>query len=112
MPALLGSSFMFEAADTNLNSIALDWDFENGQPDLWGDDGRKTWAEAKVYQLKHGNTGAKAYRMSNFPIVRCFWHTTWPDVYVTAKDKKVMNLAWDMSLFWSIPKWEDQFKSP
>ncbi len=107
---LADCSYLFEAADTTLGATSQTWAFDDGA--IWGDDGRKTWADAKVYQLKHGNTGGKPFRMSDFPILRCFWHSNWPSDFAAAKEKKVLNLAWDMSLFWSIPKWEDQVKAP
>ncbi len=103
-----GCSYLFEAADVTLGNTARGWSFLDGS--LWGDNGRLTWADAKVYALKHDNTGNKPFRLSDFPIVRCFWHANWPPTYSSAVEKRVLNLAWDMSLFWSIPKWEDQVR--
>lgn len=101
-------SYLFEAADVKMEATAQNWAFLDGT--RWGDNGRFTWADAKVYALKHDNAGNKPFRLSDFPIVRCFWHANWPTSYTSAKEKRVLNLAWDMSLFWSIPFWEDQMR--
>jgi prepilin-type N-terminal cleavage/methylation domain-containing protein len=101
-------SYLFEAADVAMGTMAQDWDFQDGTK--WGANGRVTWADAKVYALKHDNTNNKPFRLSDFPIVRCFWHAKWPTNYNSTAEKRVLNLAWDMSLFWSIPKWEDQMR--
>jgi prepilin-type N-terminal cleavage/methylation domain-containing protein len=101
-------SYIFEAADVNMNTNVKSWLFDDGSQ--WGDNGRITWADAKVYALKHDNTGNRPFRLSDFPIVRCFWHAKWPASYSASAEKRVLNLAWDMSLFWSIPKWEDQMR--
>ena len=91
-------SYAFEAANVDLGPAAEGW---------WP--GKGTWANAKVYDLKHGNL-TEPFRLSDFPIVRCFWHATWPASADIKAEKRVLNLAWDMSLFWSIPKWEDQMR--
>ena len=110
-PGAPKSSYVFEAADAPMGSeVDSSWKFKSGKE--WRKDGRVTWADAKVFQLKKGNTGDKPYRMSDIPILRCFWHSAWPDNYDAANEKRVLNLAWDMSLFWSIPKWEDQVSAP
>lgn len=101
-------SYLFEAADVPMGSTAQNWAFLDTT--RWGDNGRVTWADAKVYALKHDNTSNKPFRLSDFPIVRCFWHATWPPSASSMAEKRVLNLAWDMSLFWSIPKWEDQMR--
>ena len=71
-----------------------------------------TWAKAKVLQLLKGNKNgalACAFRQSDFPILRCYWHYPWPTATTSTDNvKKVFNLAWDMSVFWSIPYWEHQ----
>ncbi len=104
-------SYVFEAANVEMGTNARSY-YMIDKTTTWGDDGRKTWADAKVYALKHDNTGNKPFRLADFPIIRCFWHTTWAGKYAEAKQKKVMNLAWDMSVFWSIPYWEDQVREP
>lgn len=104
-------SYVFEAADVDMGTTAKNY-FMLDKTKMWGDDGRRTWADAKVFALKHDNTGNKPFRLSDFPIIRCFWHTTWAPVEGDNKQKKVLNLAWDMSVFWSIPKWEDQVRGP
>ena len=101
-------SYLFEVADVEMLPVALSWEFQDGTK--WGGDGRVTWADAKVYALKHDNTNNKPFRLSDFPIVRCFFHANWPVNNSNAKEKRVLNLAWDMSLFWSIPQWENQMR--
>ena len=100
-------SYLFEAADVPMGTAAQNIEFLNG--DTWNKHGL-TWADAKVYALKNDNTDFKPFRLSDFPIVRCFFHTTWPSNSSSAKEKRVLNLAWDMSLFWSIPEWEKQMR--
>lgn len=104
-----GCSYVFEAANVPMGGTAKEWYFHDGAT-KWGDGGRLTWADAKVFALKHDNDGNKPFRLSDFPIVRCFWHTKWPTDYSSANEKRVLNLAWDMSLFWSIPYWENQMR--
>lgn len=105
-------SYVFEAADVTMGPTARSYSMLDGN--FWSEDGRNTWADAKVYALKHDNSGNKPFRLADFPIVRCFWHTTWDPVVTSSinTQKKVLNLAWDMSVFWSIPKWEDQVRGP
>jgi prepilin-type N-terminal cleavage/methylation domain-containing protein len=96
-------SYLFEAANVDLGQTAKDWGWT--QP---------TWALAKAHQLKHGNKDALGnpnsapFRMNDFPIVRCFWHYQWKPGGGSRDIKKVLNIAWDMSIFWSIPYWEHQ----
>ena len=111
-----GSSYQFEAAQITM--FAPDqgggWTYwkvlpGSGLPPspLWTDDGRTTWAEAKAYQLKHGNL-TNPFSPSQVPIVRCFWHQTWDPLNPNSTTPKVVNLAWDVSVFLSIPFWEHQ----
>ena len=93
----LKHSYMFEAAYVGLGSTALGW---------WP--GFATWADAKVNQLKKGRSGGP-YRPEDFPILRCFWHATWKG-YGLNNEKKVLNLTWAMTTYWSIPEWENQIK--
>ena len=99
-------SYIFEAANVELGDTAQGWGWTES-----------TWALAKVQQLKHGNTNAAGnrnaapFRMSEFPIVRCFWHHEWKPSGGSKNIKNVLNIAWDMSIFWSIPYWEHQANS-
>lgn len=109
-------SYLFEAADVPMiyplsPPNGLPWKFAQDPGNIVGwDINGPTWADAKVYALKHDNLGGKPFRLSDFPIVRCFWHAKWPASSSNATEKRVLNLAWDMSLFWSIPEWETQMR--
>jgi prepilin-type N-terminal cleavage/methylation domain-containing protein len=104
-----GCSYLFEASGRTLGATERDWTYPDNSS--WKDHGN-TWAEAKAYQLKHGNAiagGNAPFRPSDFPIVRCWHHAKWADSDMKKADKKkVMNLAWDLSIFMSIPYWEHQ----
>jgi prepilin-type N-terminal cleavage/methylation domain-containing protein len=89
-------SYAFECANVTLGQAAQAW---------WPL--KATWAEAKADQLKKGNLG-QPFRMADFAIVRCFWHYAWKPNNGTKDVKQVLNLAWDMSVMWTIPKWEHQ----
>jgi len=108
----LDISYVFEAsAIPMVYPVAQGWKFEQINPiKYWNADNRTTWADAKVFALKHDNLGGTPFRLSDFPIARCFWHAKWPNDSSLAKEKRVLNLAWDMSLFWSIPEWEKQMR--
>ncbi len=100
-------SSIFEAAAVPMSSTVRGWAYRNGV--LWGDDGRVTWAQAKAYQHSSGNANGTGYPSSDMPIVRCFWHGTWNQNSQATQEKRVINLAWDISVFWSIPHWEEAF---
>ena len=93
-------SYMFEAAN-----VALDHD---AVAQAWFDPGSTTWAAAKVHQLKHGGPGGNPYRPEDFPILRCFWHSTFTDAN-KGTNKKVLNLTWAMTTKWTAPWWEKEF---
>ena len=100
----LKHSYMFEAANVALGPTAQGW---------WS--GFTTWADAKVNQLKKGRPSSPPggpggpYRPEDFPILRCFWHSTWKG-YGLNNEKRVLNLTWAMTTYWSIPEWENQIK--
>jgi len=99
-------SYMFEAANVALanDSIAQNWfGYLYGPPPEVPTG--TTWADAKARQLKRGHNGGP-YRPEDFPILRCFWHATWKGS--TDVQKKVLNLTWAMTTYWSIPEWENQ----
>lgn len=102
-------SYLFEASGRLLGATEGDWKFPDDS--TWSKHAT-TWSEAKAYQLKHGNAasgGNAPFRPSDFPIVRCWHHTKWADTDMQlAAKKQVVNLAWDMSIFLSIPYWEHQ----
>ena len=112
-----GCSFLFEA-----NNDPAKWTYsEDHQDSGWpfsedwyqnADPKPRTWADAKILQLKQGNivngVKNKPFRPSDMPILRCYWHQTWKPGAANDEVKKVLNLAWDMSVFWSIPYWEHQ----
>lgn len=93
-----GSSYCYETSSqlTLREPVPYDWFFPAGKPDGWPDD---TWADGKAYELKHGN-GGQPYKSEFFPIVRCWHHYDWP---THSYKKKVLNIAWDGSVFWSAP---------
>lgn len=102
----LGLSYFFETSNRLLGTAEQGWRFPDNT--TWGSRAT-TWGEAKAYQLKHGNVGNGPFRPSDFPIIRCFYHYQWKDADIRlTNNKKVLCLAWDMSLYWSIPYWEHQ----
>ena len=101
-----GLSYFFETSNRPLGATEQGWGYPDGT--TWGSRAT-TWGEAKAYQLKHGNIGERPFRAADFPIIRCFYHYPWKSTDINkAGNKKVLCLAWDMSLFWSIPYWEHQ----
>jgi len=72
-------------------------------------DGKASWAEVKQAQLKYGDSWwnstrnpHEGYPPSNFPILRCFWHTTDPN----SQNKDIQNLAVTGNVFQSGAQWE------
>ena len=111
-------SFLFEA-----NGDPAKWTFspdlqDSGWPysqDWYQNANPKpvTWAEAKIIQLKLGNIVGgvrnQPFRPSDMPILRCYWHHSWAQNPSDNDNvKRVLNLAWDLSVSWSIPYWEHQ----
>ena len=113
-------SYFFEVSGKPLEDPEKNWPFADGDSDpsnnpTWlfidtsnPSNNRTTWWQAKAYQLRKGNFGMTAFDESDFPIIRCFHHHFWKSSGLGAKDKKVMNLAWDGTIFLSIPYWEHQ----
>ncbi len=68
---------------------------------------RVSWTRAKRHQLNFGNFGAP-FPASRFPILRSFHAHSWTG---TDEDKylnKVLNLSYNLEVFWSYPTWELQ----
>lgn len=92
-----GSSYCYEtSSDKPLQPTPYGWFFPSAPPSNWPD---STWADGKAYQLKHGN-GNGPFKSEFFPIVRCWHHYDWP---TNSYKKKILNIAWDGSVFWSAP---------
>lgn len=78
------------------------------------EDGKASWGEVKLYQLKNGDTtnGSKPYDGTSFPIVRCFHHcderTIWVQHPIKGKIKEGMtiNVAYAGNVFQAPLTWE------
>ncbi|MBS1369633.1 MAG: type II secretion system protein [Lentisphaeria bacterium] len=74
-----------------------------------GEGGTMTWNEYKTRNVKHdtckenGPYKDRKYStfLSNFPVVRCFWHLKGSD------DKPILNVSYNGNTFNSMLKWED-----
>lgn len=101
-------SYCFEASEKTLDDSSYNWFFGTSGGNTTG----KTWFEGKVYQLNHGTgrqppTG-KPYSITEMPILRCYHHADWTNEQWNTSLKKVLNLTWDLRIYWSIPTWELQ----
>jgi hypothetical protein len=72
-----------------------------------------TWAQAKRAQVLKGNliddtTNLYGGPFSTgwVPAIRCFWHYHWTKRADIDERRKVLNVSWDLNVFWSVPKWE------
>lgn len=107
-----GSSYLYEFCQ-----VPCKWDWKSylgGKPDLSdvdaNRDGTVSWAEAKNWQLLHGDTTQRPssgpYSPSRFPVLRCFWYQ-YPTAHDTPDAKVVLNLGADLeTVFFSKPWWE------
>jgi len=107
-----GSSYLYEFCQAPCK-----WDWKSylgGKPeqsDVDADrDGVVTWAEAKNWQLLHGDTTQRPssgpYSLSRFPVVRCFWYQ-YPEIRDKPESRSVINLGADLeTVFFSKPWWE------
>lgn len=106
-----GSSYLYEFSET---ACLWDWaSYLRGNPTQatidTNKDGTVSWAEAKTWQLQHGDTtqsASRAYAKNRFPIVRCYWYR-YPDAYADITIRSTVNLAVDLqSIFIAQPWWE------
>lgn len=107
-----GSSYLYE-----FSAAPCQWDWKSylGDKPTSADvdsnkDGIVSWAEAKSWQLLHGDVVQQPkswpYNISRFPVVRCYWYQ-YPDAYTNASGRTVINLAADLqTVFISQPWWE------
>ncbi len=107
-----GSSYLYEFSEA-----ACQWDWKNylgGKPDPSAvdanRDGTITWAEAKSWQLAHGDTtqqpANRAYSKNRFPIVRCYWYD-YPNAGANPSSRCTVNLSVDLqTVFVAQPWWE------
>jgi prepilin-type N-terminal cleavage/methylation domain-containing protein len=71
------------------------------------------WWQAKSHQRSSGypqnlyQSNSTAWALSNFPMLRCYWHQEWNRSNRT-NSQKVVNLAWGFNVWTSIPYWEHQ----
>lgn len=125
-----GSSYLYEISDASLltpDPSRKGWFFpgheNHATPSM------PTWADGKVHQLRHQRIDGNAIPQGRFPILRCFHHSDWPqrpkvgsfqeswscDTYtgvgkIFSDPRKNVNLAWDSSVFTSLPWWEGDLK--
>lgn len=118
-PEITRNSYMYE-----FNDATCDWwngyvlgpggNFATSdQIDLNGD-GRITWGEVKVYQLRHGDSASQgAYDPNQFPVIRCFHHFRARPVLVRDLESnqnvsqiRVLNAAVTGRVFISGAQWE------
>lgn len=107
-----GSSYLYEFSEA---PCKWDWKSYLGDHPSLADvdtnrDGSVSWAEAKNWQLLHGDVVQKPknwpYSASRFPVVRCYWYQ-YPNAYTNAGGRTVLNLAADLqTIFVSQPWWE------
>jgi len=107
-----GSSYLYEFSEA-----VCQWDWKSylggkpSQSDVDSDhDGTVTWAEAKNWQLAHGDTtqqaASRAYTKTRFPIVRCYWYN-YPDAGANPESRCTVNLSVDLqTVFVAQPWWE------
>ena len=107
-----GCSYLYEFSEA-----ACEWDWKSylgGKPSLadvdTNRDGKVTWAEAKSWQLAHGDTtqqpASRAYTKNRFPIVRCYWYD-YPNAGANPESRCTVNLSVDLqTVFVSKPWWE------
>ncbi len=82
---------------------------KNGSRPSWGQPTSVySWGDYKRWQKRHGNAPSGPFPGDFFPIVRCYWHSDWTGTVNQDLKKKVLNVSWNGSVFWSIPFWEHQ----
>lgn len=95
-------------------------------------DGTWLWSDGKAHQLAHQRINGAIIPSAKFPILHCYYHTAWVGAPTTAATfrtdwaapptcaplsspsdqnivdypKKMLNLSWDLNVFWSRPHWE------
>jgi hypothetical protein len=107
-----GSSYLYEFSEA-----VCQWDWKSylggkpSQSDVDSNrDGTVTWAEAKSWQLTHGDTTqqptSRAYAKHRFPIVRCYWYD-YPNAGATPESRCTVNLSVELqTVFVAQPWWE------
>ncbi|MBN8524641.1 MAG: type II secretion system protein [Planctomycetes bacterium] len=65
------------------------------------------WWRAKDHQRKTGWPSTKPWALSDFPMLRCYWHQIWTKQNDRSA-RKVVNLSWGFNIWQSIPFWEHQ----
>jgi prepilin-type N-terminal cleavage/methylation domain-containing protein len=69
-----------------------------------------SWWQGKAHQQKSGYpdpTSPTAWALSNFPMIRCYWHEEWSSSN-SRTSQRVVNLTWGFNIWQSIPYWEHQ----
>lgn len=96
-------------------------------------DGTWLWSDGKAHQFAHQRVNGRVIPSGKFPILHCYYHTDWiaPTSIPTTSfltdwatpptcvplgaassqmienyPQKVLNLSWDLNVFWSRPHWE------
>lgn len=95
-------------------------------------DGSWLWSDGKAHQLSHQRVNGAVIPGAKFPILHCYYHTAWvgaptttatfrtdwaapptcvplsspSDQNIVDYPKKMLNLSWDLNVFWSRPHWE------
>ena len=88
---------------------------EGGTRPSWGQPASVwSWGDYKRWQKRFGNADNSGVYNDTpfpgdfFPIVRCYWHNQWTGSTNQDVKKRVLNVSWNGSVFWSIPFWEHQ----
>lgn len=95
-------------------------------------DGTWLWSDGKAHQFAHQRVNGKVIPSGKFPILHCYYHTAWTGGPTTTATfttdwaaagtcfplsspvsqaivdypRKMLNLSWDLNVFWSRPHWE------
>jgi prepilin-type N-terminal cleavage/methylation domain-containing protein len=90
------------------------------------------WSDGKAHQLAHQRVNGRVIPSGKFPILHCYYHTAWVGALSTSATfvtdwatpttcvplsspvsqvivdypRKMLNLSWDLNVFWSRPHWE------
>jgi hypothetical protein len=130
-----GSSFQYETSARVLDAFEQDWFFPSPPSCAMSAGSKSTagtwrWSDGKAHQLTHQTVNGQRIPAAKFPILHCYYHQAWKPASktgaqirinwsttcVTGKpDKmedvvgyplKMLNLSWDLNVFWSRPYWE------
>ena len=83
------TSYLFELANAPIGTTEQGWGWTE-----------PTWMANKIKQKR-------TFADTAFPILRCFYHQDWTGRNSNDRTKAVVNLAWDGSIFLSVPEWEN-----